>query len=217
MPEPTAIKVLLVDDHPVVRQGLAGLLTDEGFDVVGDAATTAEAEKILMREAIDLLVVDLTLDRESGFDVLTMIRRRMPKAIAVVYSVHEDGERVRRAIQAGAMGFVSKREDPEVLVKCLRRAYAGERFLSPRAARAMADILAHGDAPIPEEVLSKQELEVYAMAGRGFSPQDTASEMGLSVRTVETYYGRILEKLKLSSRRELRQQATEWLRHAIDR
>jgi len=208
---PTA-RVFLVDDHPVVRKGIAGLLEDEGFDIVGLAGNVTEAMELLARTPTDLVVVDLTLEQGSGIDVLNGIRRTIPATVAVVYSVHEDGERVRRALEAGAMGYVTKREDPALLVECLRHVHSGERFLSPRAARAMADALAQGLTPIPAEVLSAQELQVFAAAGRGLNAQQTATEMGLSVRTVESYYGRIVFKLRITGRRALHQSAVDWAR-----
>jgi DNA-binding NarL/FixJ family response regulator len=212
-----AARVLLVDDHPVVRSGLAGLLQDEGFDVVGIASTEGEALELLARAPTDLAVVDLTLEHGSGFDVLATLQKRFPATSTVVYSVHEDGNQVRRALEAGAKGYVTKREDPEVLVQCLRRVRSGERFLSPRAARGMADALAKGPSSNPEQVLSPQELQVYGLTGRGLSAQGIAEQMDISVRTVETYYGRILTKLNLPGRRELRQHATEWARGAVER
>lgn len=202
-------RLVLVDDHPVVRQGLAGLLQDEGFDVAGIASTGTEVLDLLRQTGADVAIVDLTLEHGSGLMVLCEIRRQAPGVVLVVYSVHEDGDRVRRALEAGAMGYVTKREDPEVLVQCLRHVCAGERFLSPRAARGMADALARVPTPVPEEVLSPQELHVYEWVGRGLAAQDIATRMDLSVRTVETYFGRIQEKLNLAGRRELRQHAAE--------
>jgi len=207
-------RVLLVDDHPVVAQGLAGLLEDEGFDVVGIAASVPEAMKQLAGAPTDLAVVDLTLEAGSGLDLLAHLRARHPGVSAVVYSVHEDGDHVRRALAAGAVGFVTKREDPDVLLACLRHVQTGERFLSPRAGRALADAVASGLPTLPEDALSPQELQVFERVGRGFAPQDIAAQMGLSVRTVETYLTRILTKLDLGGRRELRQRAVAWVQRA---
>ena len=208
-------RVLLVDDHPVVRQGLAGLLQDEGFEVVGAVATRRDALDLLARAPTDVAVIDLTLESGSGLEVLADLQQRFPDVLAVIYSVHEDGDHVRRAFAAGAMGFVTKREDPEVLVRCLRQIHAGDRFLSPRASRAMADALAAGLPVMADDALSPQELQVYGFTGRGLATQEIAERMGLSVRTVETYYSRIQAKLNLAGRRELRQHATDWVRHAL--
>ncbi len=208
--EQTLPCVVLVDDHPVVRQGLAALLGDEGFNVVATASTFEEALDALLSTTVDILVVDLVLEHGSGLEVLVAIRSRKLMVPAVVYSVHEDSDRVRRSIEAGARGYVSKREDPDVLLECLRRICSGERFLSPRAARAMADAVAQGPVLIPEQVLSPQEMQVYSLTGHGHAAQEIGARMGLSVRTVETYYGRILDKLGIPGRRELRHHATKW-------
>lgn len=207
----TKPKVILVDDHPVVRQGLASLVEAEGFDVVAAVATAAQALDALAAVPADLVVVDLTLEKGAGMDVLAAMKKVVPAGLAVVYSVHEDGDLVRRAIEAGARGYVTKREDPDILLEALRRVHQGERFLSPVASRAVAEALAQSPGPMPEEVLSQQEYQVYALIGEGHSAQETADRMGLSTRTVDTYLTRILGKLNLPGRRELRLHAT---RHA---
>jgi two-component system invasion response regulator UvrY len=130
----------------------------------------------------------------------------------VVYSVHEDGDKVRQAMQAGAFGYVTKREDPDLLLVALHHARRGERYLSPRGSRAMAESVASGPGLDPRELLSPQEMEVFVLTGRGHAIPDMAEKMNLSVRTVETYLGRIIEKLGMGGRRELRLFASEWLR-----
>jgi DNA-binding NarL/FixJ family response regulator len=202
-------RILLLDDHPVVRQGIAGLLSEGGFDVVGQAGTAADAIRILGQVPVQIAVLDLSLEEGTGYEVLAAVRDRFPGTRVVVYSVHADSDRVRRAFEGGAMGYVTKPEDPEILAECLRHVAAGERFLSPRAARAMADALARGPVVDPEDVLSRQELQVYRLLGTEGRSQEIAARMGLSVRTIETYYDRILTKLGLPGRSELRRRATE--------
>jgi len=208
-------RVLLVDDHPVVRQGLAALLRDEGFDVLGAAGTIAEALAILGRTPADVVVLDLSLEDESGLAGLPALRALVPAVRVIVYSVHEDGDRMRRAFEAGAMGYATKREDPEVLVEGVDAVRAGERFMSPRAARVIAETLARGPRRSPEEVLSAKELQAYELLGRGHGTQEIAARMGVSPRTVETYYDRILVKLNLPSRRELRLHASKVARSTV--
>jgi DNA-binding NarL/FixJ family response regulator len=202
-------RLLLLDDHPLVRQGIAGLLSDGGFDVVGQAATAADALRLLGQVPVDVVVLDLSLEEGSGLDFLAAVRERFQEARAVVYSVHADGDRVRRAFAIGAMGYVTKAEDPEILAECVRHVRADERFLSPRAARAMADALARGPLLDPEAILSRQELQVYRLLGTEVRTHEIAANMGLSVRTIETYYDRILTKLGLPGRRELRRQSAD--------
>ncbi len=208
-----ATRVILVDDHPVIRQGLSGLLQDEGFQIVGIASNISETVELLAKTPpTDVAVVDLSLENESGFDVLALIRKETPKVTTVVYSVHEDIVNVRRALKLGAMGYVTKREDPEVLVDCINKAHAGERYLSPRAAHFLADALAGNGEKAPDEVLSPQEMQVYTLMGKGIATPDIADSMGISARTVETYYSRILFKLGLPGRRDLLQHAIEYAR-----
>ncbi len=162
-----------------------------------------------------LIVVDLTLEQGSGLDLLRAAATLCPHSRFVVYSVHEDGDKVRQAMQAGAMGYVTKREDPDVLLNALQEVGAGRRFLSPRAARAMADVVAHVPLPAPQEALSPQELQVFVLTGEGHTPQSIAERMGISVRTIETYYSRIVDKLALGGRKELRLSATNWVRKTL--
>ncbi len=204
----TATRVVLLDDHPVVRHGLAGFLRDEGFDVVGVAATGADALAMLTQRPVDALVLDLSLDGEAGGDLLPRLRAVSPATNVVVYSVHEDSERIRSLFEGGARGYVTKREDPEVLAQGIAEVCAGARFLSPRAARAVAEALGREPALDPDAVLSPQERQVYDRLGVGQSTQEIARSLGLSGRTVETYYGRMLAKLDLPGRRELRLHAT---------
>jgi DNA-binding NarL/FixJ family response regulator len=119
--ETVRTRVILVDDHPVVRQGLADLLRQAGFDVVAQTATSEDAITALRENEADALVVDLTLEHGSGAEVMKAARKYRPSLPMVVYSVHEDGDKVRQAMQAGAMGYVTKREDPDVLLEALQR------------------------------------------------------------------------------------------------
>ena len=208
-------RVIIVDDHPMIRQGLASLLQDEGFFVVGEASSKSEAEALLASHPADVAIIDLTLENDSGFDVLASITRDCPDVLLVVYSVHEDFLHVRRALQSGAIGYISKREDPEILLECLETVLCGRRFLSPRTARLMADAIARGAKASPIELLSTQELQVYMNLGKGLATPDISTAMGISMRTVETYYNRILIKLNLNSRRELRRNAIEYARQSF--
>lgn len=207
------VRVVLVDDHPMVRQGLSAFLRSEGFEVVAAASGAKEGLDALSNSLAEILVVDLTLEQGSGQDVLRAVTRLHPSVKNVVYSVHEDGDKVREAMQAGAMGYVTKREDPDILLDALRQVHSGQRFLSPRAARAMANVLADQPPADPRTLLSPQELEVFVLTGKGNAPQDVAVQMHLSVRTVETYFVRVMDKLGIQGRRPLRLFATEWVRH----
>lgn len=203
--EPAAPRLLLVDDHPAVRQGLALLVASEGMAVAAEAAGRAEALAGLARQAIDLAVVDLTLEGEDGLDLVgELARRRVP---VLVYSMHADAAHVEGAFAAGALGYVTKAEFRGVLIEALRTVAAGRRYVSPKAGLALADGLAAGRAPHPLVGLSAQEREVHRRIGQGDGIHATAVAMGLSPHTVESYCARIQTKLGLAGMHELHHHA----------
>jgi DNA-binding NarL/FixJ family response regulator len=201
--------VFLVDDHPVLARGLATLLADAGFLVTGVATGVASALEALQAAPADLAVVDLSLDDGRGHDLIAALRERCPTTGVVVYSVDEDAGPIRRSLDAGARGYVTKRERPELLVGCLHAVRAGGTFLSPVAARARGGPQPRTASPGAgaSKPLSATEREVYRMVGEGCPTPEIAERLGIARGTVETYYDRILDKLGLTSRRELRRHA----------
>ncbi|HPO17094.1 MAG TPA: response regulator transcription factor [Candidatus Hydrogenedentes bacterium] len=198
-----AIHVLIIDDHPAVRQGLALLLEPEGIMVCGEASGCAEALEHLDEFQPDVVLVDLSLGDEDGMSLLgCLCDRHVP---CMVYSMYEDGWHVERAFAAGALGYVTKREVHKVLVEAIGEVAAGRRFVSPKAAIALADQVADKQASISG--LSSQEQQVYRLLGEGESTRAIATTMKVSPRTVESYYARILIKLGLEGMRELRRNA----------
>jgi len=198
-------RILLVDDHPAIRQGV-GLLLAVGKHVIGGAVEdVAEARRCLEQGDIDLALVDLSLGDGSGLDLLAELAARdLP---AVVYSMHEVPETIERAFQAGAQGYVTKREAPEVLLEAVATVMAGRRFVSPQAAQ----ILARRTLPPTTEgagrELSERESQILARLGRGEGSAEIAAALGIGSRTVETYCARIIEKLELSGMKALRKHA----------
>jgi DNA-binding NarL/FixJ family response regulator len=201
------IRVVVVDDHPAVRQGLALLLAPDGIEVAGEAGGLAEARQRVQECRPDLVVVDLSLDGEDGtMLVADLVGWNVP---ALVYSMHKDARHVEAAFAAGALGYVTKRELRDVLVQGIREVAGGRRFVSPTAALAVVD---HAVAPSYAEDggvqgLSRQEHEVYLLLGRGEGTCEIAAAMGISARTVQSYYARILVKLGLDGMYALRQHA----------
>jgi DNA-binding NarL/FixJ family response regulator len=202
------IRVLLVDDHPAVRQGLAFLLTPEGVEVCAEAGGRADALARLEDRPPDLAIVDLSLDGEDG---LTLIADLHERAVPVlVYSMHNDASRVGSAFAAGALGYVTKREFHGVLVQAVREVAAGRRFVSPKAATALAESLA-GAPPVGAiDKLSPHERKVFKLLGRGEGTFEIAASLHVSTHTVESYYKRIKVKLSLSGMHELRRNAIEY-------
>jgi two-component system, NarL family, invasion response regulator UvrY len=201
---PRAIRVLLVDDHPAIRQGLALLLADEGFAVCGEAGSRVEALAGLEENRADAAIVDLSLDGEDGVALIAdLYGLGVP---VLVYSMHNDARRVESAFAAGALGYVTKREFQGVLVQALRDVAAGRRFVSSCAAAALAEGLAGGAAEAVD-TLSRNERKVYGLLGHGADTFDIAAALHISNHTVESYYSRILVKLDLPGMHALRRHA----------
>ena len=199
------ISVLIVDDHPAVRQGLALLLEPEGIAVCAEAGNCAEALTACRQHQPDIILVDLSLGDEDGLLVLGELRGYGRPFL--VYSMHEDGRHVKQAFAAGALGYVTKREVHRVLVQAISEVAGGRRFVSPRAAVALAEQASEDTADAALQELSRQEQEVYRLLGIGETTKQIASVMKISTRTVESYFERILVKLNLDGMQELRRHA----------
>jgi DNA-binding NarL/FixJ family response regulator len=192
--------VLLIDDHPIVRQGLAGVLAAEFHDLrIAEAADGVSAFEKLTVGAWDLVLLDLTLPGDGGLVVLRRIRREFPSIPVLVVSMHPVDQFAQRALQAGAVGYVPKGADPAALVRAVRTALAGGRHVPEElqeAARLERD-------PPRHDVLSDREYQVLRMIGAGRTVSEISAELGLSVKTISTYRARILEKLQLRTSAEL--------------
>jgi DNA-binding NarL/FixJ family response regulator len=194
------LRVLLVDDHPAVREGLGLLLAPEGIGVCGEAAGRDDVLAVLAKRRPDLAIVDLSLDGEDGVTLIAdLTQRGIP---VLVYSMHKDTRHVQAAIAAGALGYVTKRALHVVIVQAIREVAAGRRFVSPAAAAALAESSAAG-----VEKLSPHEHQVYELLGQGADTFDIAAALHISNRTVESYYSRILVKFNLNGMHELRRHA----------
>jgi DNA-binding NarL/FixJ family response regulator len=192
------IRILLVDDHPAVRQGVAVLLAFDRIEVCAEAGSHADALAHLGHLHPDLAVIDLSLDGEDGLALVAEFSARGVNAL--VYSMHEDARRVRAAFAAGALGYVTKREFHGVLVEAIREVAAGRRFVSPKAAASLVD------APAPGAVrrVSPREDHVYRLLGQGLNAAEIAARLEISGHTAETYFSRLRNKLNLKTMHELR-------------
>lgn len=195
---PDRPRLFLVDDHPLVRAALAQLLAGAGFDPAGQAGTPAEALAHPALAACRLAVVDLALGEEGGIDLIRKLRAR--GMAVLVYSMHEESHVIRRALEAGAGGYVTKREAAESLADAIRSVMAGKRCLSPRAEAAL-------QAETPLGALSGQQQLIYRLLGQGAANEDIARSLGISVRTLESYCVRIMDKLGAQGIKELRRRA----------
>ncbi len=207
-------QVFVVDDHPIVRQGLALLINQEpDLAVCGEAEDAQSALQMLAAARPDILVVDISLNGPDGIDLLKNVRAREPNLPVLILSMHDEAIYAERALRAGAQGYIMKQEATEKVLVALRRILSHEVYVSDRIANRMLQRYIGSPSaegtPIMTE-LSDRELEVFRLIGEGHSTRQIAVELHLSVKTVESYQAHIKEKLSLRNSRELVQHAIRW-------
>lgn len=198
------VRLYMVDDHPAVRQGLRLLLELEGVLICGEAGDIPTALEELPTSSPDLVMVDLSLGKESGLTLLKHLSSLHPQLPLLVYSMHEDSFHIRQALAAGASGYVTKREMASVLTDALGILLAGRHYLSPRAQGLLGERSGKREVSDP---LSPRELRVYHLLGEGYTTAGIAGELCVSRRTVDSYFARILDKLDVHGMDELRRRA----------
>jgi len=204
------MKILITDDHAVLRRGLKQILED-GFGKIqfGEAANASEAIAAVTSDNWDLVVLDITMPGRSGLDALKEIKALKPQTRVIVLSVHSEDQFAVRVLKAGASGFLNKDSAPEELVKAVRKVLAGGRYVSASLAEKLAVHLDHPNDQLPHQQLSDREFQVLRMIGSGKTVSEIAEELSLSVKTVSTYRARILEKMGLHTNAELTRYAFE--------
>ncbi len=207
-------RVLVVDDHPIVRQGLA-LLIDQEPDLVvcGEAEEAHSALAAIAGTRPDVLLLDISLPGPDGIELLKTIRSSDPALPVLVLSMHDESVYAERALRAGANGYIMKQEATENVLVALRRILRGEMYVSERVTSTMLRQIATGPGKpgrAPMARLSDRELEVFRLIGEGHGTRQIADELHLSVKTVESYQAHIKEKLALHTSRDLVQRAIEW-------
>jgi DNA-binding NarL/FixJ family response regulator len=207
-------RILVVDDHPIVRQGLALLINQEADLVVcGEAEEAMGAMHVLASSKPDVLIVDISLNGPDGLDLLKNIRNTYPTLPVLILSMHDESIYAERALRAGANGYIMKQEATEKVLVALRRILGGEIYVSDRIANKMLKHYITGSGTLRNSSiadLSDRELEVFRLIGEGHGTRQIAEELHLSVKTVESYQAHIKEKLSLRSARELMQHAIQW-------
>jgi len=192
------IRVLLVDDHAVVRAGFRWLLESEAdIEIVAEAASGEAACQAYAERRPDVVVMDLSLPGIGGLDAMRRILARDPKALILVFSVHEEAIYLRYALEAGARGYISKRSAPEILVEALRRILAGETYVEPQLDRAV------DPANSPLERLTPREFEIFRRLAQGCTTREVAEALHLSDKTVANYLTAIKAKLGARTAAEL--------------
>jgi DNA-binding NarL/FixJ family response regulator len=208
-------KVMVVDDHPIVRQGLVQMISHEpDMEVCAEAETAAEALKAIAATGPDVAVVDLSLKGTSGLELMKDIKVRYPKLPVLVLSMYDESIYAERSLRAGARGYMMKEEATDKVLHAIRTVLGGQVYLSEEMSSRLLHMLVGGKAEgggSPAERLSDRELEVFQLIGRGYGNTEIARQLHLSPKTVETYRAHIKEKLNLTSATELLQHAIQWV------
>ena len=197
------IRLLIADDHPIVREGLRRIAADQpGISVVAEAASADEALARVGDTAIDVMLLDVSMPGPGFIEVLQQVRRDHSTVKVLVLSVHPEDQWAVRALRAGAAGYLTKDHSPEQLIEAIRRVYRGGKYVTAALAEKLATGLEAGGAT-PHESLSDREYEVLRALGAGLSVKAVAGRLGLSPKTVSTYRTRILEKMQLGTNADL--------------
>jgi DNA-binding NarL/FixJ family response regulator len=209
-----AYKVLVIDDHPIVRQGLVELINRENdMTVCGQAESGATALELTEKAQPDLALVDISLEDINGLVLVKGLKSRQRNLRVLILSMHDEALYAERALRAGAHGYIMKREAPTKVIAGIRRVLAGDVYLSDEISARIMRKFASGSDTDESHVarLSDRELEVYNHIGQGLKTSQIASKLNLSVKTIETYREHIKEKLGLNDATELVQSAIKWV------
>jgi two-component system invasion response regulator UvrY len=203
------IRILIVDDHAVVRQGIARLLADvPDLAVVGEGADGDDGRRLALGVEADVCVLDLAMPG-GGVDLVAELHALRPRLRILVFSMHREEHFALRVLAAGASGFLGKGAPPAELEVAIRAVASGHRYLSAAVAEQMAERLIDGTTDDPHERLSPRELEVFRRLARGEGPSEIAAALGLSVKSVSTYRSRVLDKLDFQRNADLTRYALE--------
>ncbi|MHC4596249.1 MAG: response regulator transcription factor, partial [Planctomycetota bacterium] len=208
-------KILIVDDHPIVRQGLAELVNHENDLVAcGQAEDAHQARKAIKEQRPDMAVIDISLRETSGIELIKDINVQYPDLPVLALSMHDESLYAERALRAGARGYIMKAEATEKVITAIRKILNGEIYVSDKIAAKMLRKLVGGKAEIstsPVQRLSDRELEVFHLIGKGYGTRQISERLHLSIKTIETYRAHIKEKLSLANAAELLRYAIQWV------
>jgi len=198
------IRVCVVDDHAVVREGLKRIIADNpGMAVTAEAGDGHEALRVIQSQPCDVVLLDITMPNKSGLDVLKELHANRPRLPVLVLSMHAEDQYAVRVLRAGAAGYLTKESAPAKLVQAIRKVVRGGKYVSQTLAEKLVYDLDSDSSKSPHEALSDREYQVLCMIASGKTVTDVAQELVLSVKTISTYRVRILEKLNMKNNAEL--------------
>lgn len=212
-PQPNKAKIIIVDDHPIVRQGLTELINHENDLVVCcQAEDASEAMEFIKESDPDIIIVDISLKETNGLELIKDIKVRHPQLPVLVLSMHDESLYAERSLRAGARGYIMKQEATDKVITAIRKVLTGELYISDKMTAKMVDRLVRGATESsPVNALSDRELEVFDMLGQGHGTRYISEKLHLSIKTIETYRAHIKRKLNLSDATELIQHAVQWV------
>jgi two-component system, NarL family, invasion response regulator UvrY len=198
------IKILIADDHSVVRRGIKQILSEEpDIEVAGEASNSEEIFDMLYKDKWDVLILDITMPGKSGLDSLIEIKQRKPGLNILILSMHPEEEIAIRALKTGASGYLNKDSVPGELITAIRKVAAGGKYISSNLAESILLSLQKDNEKPPHEELSEREFQVLCLLASGHSLSKIAEELSLSVKTISTYRSRILDKMDLKTNVDL--------------
>ncbi len=205
------IRVLIADDHVIVREGLKRIIEeDDQITLVAEASSGHQAVTLTRKENPDVVILDISMPERSGLDALADVRKARPGVKVLMLSMHPEDQYAIRCLRQGADGYMTKESAPDLLLNAIHKLHAGGKYVSPSLAERLALSLTQDDDRAPHETLSERELQVLTLIGNGKTVSEIAEELCVSTKTVSTYRTRILEKMSMDNNAQL-------MRYAIER
>jgi two-component system invasion response regulator UvrY len=204
MTEIKTIRILIADDHAIVREGLKQILADtKDIVVAGEAENGSDAIKLVRKDECDVLLLDISMPDRSGIEVLKQIKKETPKIAVLMLTMHREDQYAIRSLKAGAAGYLNKQSAPDQLVDAIRQVASGRKYITAALAQELANQVGDDRNVPPHETLSDREYQTLIMIASGKTVSDIAVELSLSVKTISMYRSRLLQKMKLRHNAEL--------------
>jgi DNA-binding NarL/FixJ family response regulator len=198
------IRVLIADDHAIVRQGFKQIFSEtEDLEVAGEADDGVDALQVARNTEWDVFLLDISMPNRNGIDTLKQLKREFPRLPVLILSMHPEEQYAVRALKAGASGYLTKQSAPDQLVTAIRQVARGKKYVSPGVAQQLVEAIAEDTEKLPHERITDREYQVLVLIAKGKPLTQIAEELNLGVATVSTYRARLLEKMNLKSTAEL--------------